>query len=216
VLRVPVARKGVLPGVTIDVPALPERRLGPGRYHLDARLHGAGRVLRAHGAMTLYGVDTVRSEGARLTRLDSPAAIADRPVELRGSFLNTGNVRYAPAARLEVRAVDAGGTVSSVPVASRFLKADAAAPGREGAITGSLTLPEGRAFQLTLRLLAAGRELGVQSVRVEVRDPPALTDRLSDLLRRNAIVLLAGAFGLLLLGATLTLRYVARLKAALR
>jgi hypothetical protein len=77
-------------------------------------------------------------------------------------------------------------------------------------------LPEGRAFQLNLRLMAGDRELDAQAVRVDVHEPPTLATRLEEFLRNNAVIIIAAAFALLLAGAAVTIRYVARLKASVR
>jgi hypothetical protein len=90
-----------------------------------------------------------------------------------------------------------------------------AAPGSEGRISGSVSLPEGRAFRLHVRLMAGARELDQQSVRVDVRERPSLASRLTEFLRVNALVIIAVAFAGLLAGAVFTIRYVARLKARL-
>jgi hypothetical protein len=213
VLRAPVGRTGILPGATVDVPAPLAGRLAAGRYTLSATLHGRGRLLRASGTMVLYGVNTVRSEDARLTAFASPTATKGDPVEIKARFRNTGNVLYRPGARLEVRAIDVNGEAVGNPIRSQLLAVEAAAPGHQGEITGSIHMPEGRAFQLTLHLLAGGRELDVQALRVDVREAPPLGSRLQELLRTNAIIILAGLLGLMLAAAAVTFRYVARLKA---
>jgi hypothetical protein len=216
VLRAPVTRTGIVPGASVDVPAPLSGRLGRGRYTLEAKLVSRGRTLRARGTMELFGINTIRSEDARLTSFDSPHATKGSPVEIRARYRNTGNVDFAPGARIDVRAIGAGGVPAASPLRSESLDVTTVAPGREGRIRGSIQLPEGREFELTLHLMAGDRELGVQAVRVEVRERPSLADRLEAFLRTNALAIIAAAFGLLLVGAVLTVRYVLRLKARIR
>lgn len=215
VLRVPVTRTAILPGVTVDVPAPLRGSLGPGRYTLRAELLTNGRRWHASGSMDLFGTNTVRTEDARLTGLDSPKAVKGEPVEIRAAFLNLGNVPYAPQARVEVRPIDPRAGLGAL-TASHVLTVGSVRPGREGRITGSISLPEGRAFQLNLRLMAGDRELDAQAVRVDVHEPSTLATRLEEFLRNNAVIIIAAAFALLLAGAAVTIRYVARLKASVR
>jgi hypothetical protein len=189
VLRARVKRAGVLPGMTVEIPVALHGRLGKGHYTLEARLAGKAIRLRGSATMDLAAVNTVPTEAARLTGFASPRARMGSRLEISGRFLNTGNQPYAPAARLEVERVDAHGA----PVAPQSLKVANAGPGRQGRIGGSVTLPEGEAFKLTLRLMAGSRELDVQTVRVDVRQAPALSARVVGFLRTNAIAILLGA-----------------------
>jgi hypothetical protein len=214
VLRASVGATRVLPGATVDVPAALGGRLAAGRYTLHARLRIDGAPLRVDGAMDLFGVNTVRAQDARLTGLDSPNAIKGSPVTIAAGFRNTGNVPYAPGATVEVRPIDDHGALGATATTTT-LQVQRAAPGREGRISGSVSLPEGRAFQLHVRLMAGARELDQQSVRVDVRERPSLASRLTEFLRANALVIIAVAFAGLLAGAAFTIRYVSRLKARL-
>lgn len=216
VLRARVEPTRILPGATVDVSAPLGGRLGPGRYRLGGRVVIDGRPRRVAGAMELFGVNTIRAEDAVLTALESPTAVAGRPLTLAATFRNTGNVPYAPVAVVDVRRLGADGAgETSRPVMTSRLDVGRAAPGKVGRISGRLRLPQGRAFQLTVRLLAGHRELDAQAVRVDVHDAPSLGARIAAFLRENALVLLAAGLALLLAGAACAIAYVARLKARL-
>jgi hypothetical protein len=88
--------------------------------------------------------------------------------------------------------------------------------GRDGAISGSVTLPEGKAFQLTLHLMAGDRELDVRNARVDVVAPASFATRMHELLLDNALFIIIGVVALLVVGAAFAVAYIARLKARLR
>jgi hypothetical protein len=216
VLRAPVKETGVLPAAIVDVPAKLGGRLAAGHYTLVAKLKHRREEVRAVGVMDLVATNTVPTEAAIVTGFTAPKAIAGEKLEIKAGFRNTGNVPYAPGARVEVRAIDANGEALGAPIGSHPLTVASAAPGREGKISGSIALSDGKAFQLTLRLMDGDRELDARDARVDVVESPSLASRVHEFLLANALVLLIAASALMLAGAALGIAYVARLKARLR
>ena len=204
----------VLPGATVDLPtALSRPLLRAGSYTLEARLRGAGERTRAAGRMELFGVNEVRTELAKLVELPSPRAYIGEETEVRATFENTGNVKWAPGARLDVHALR-GGEVG--PVLQRVsLDAESVAPGKRGEVSGKVRLPEGtRTFELRLRLLASGGELDARSSSVTPVKRPPLTTRVKDFVTENAIVIVLLILGSVAVAGVFVVRYIRRLQAA--
>ena len=204
----------ILPGATVDLPTALSRPLLPaGAYTLEARLRGGGERTRATGRMELFGVNEVRTELAKLVEFPSPRAYIGDETEVKATFRNTGNVKWAPGARLDVHALR-GGEVG--PVVQRVsLDAESVAPGRRGEVSGKVRLPEGtRTFELRLRLLAPGRELDVRSNSVTPVKRPPLTTRVKDFVTENAIVIVLLILGLVAVAGVFVVRYIRRLQAA--
>jgi hypothetical protein len=212
----PVTPVEILPGATVDVAAQVRRLLQPGRYGLEAILHASGKTLRVRGAMRLFGVNEIRTENAVLSELQPVKAESGHPLKVIAAFRNTGNVRYAPTAQVQLRAVDAQGVVGPV-LTTRTLNVEVADPGAQGRIGGSVDLPEGqKTIDVTVRLLAGDRELDSQSTRAVVHTPPSLMQRLDEFVRAHAMAIVAALAALLLVMAGLGIGYVRRLKAAAR
>jgi hypothetical protein len=204
----------ILPGATVDLGAgWRTPRLPAGTYSLDARLRGAGRPIRAAGTMKLFGANQVRTELARLVEFPSPRAYIGDETEIKATYRNTGNVKWAPQAQLEVRALHGAQTG---PVVKRVkLDVNATDPGQRGEVSGKVRLPEGtKAFELRVRLLADGRELDARSNSITPGKRPPLTTRIADFVTENAIVIVLLLLGLGAVGGVFAVRYIRRLQAA--
>jgi hypothetical protein len=205
--RVKVSRTGVLPGASVDLPAKVRAKLTTGRYTLRAALtDGHHHRFSAHGTMELFGTNTVRDDSATLTAFRAPDALKGKDIKIHAAFRNTGNVPGAPRATLDLQDAD-GRTLRRIP-----LRASTARPGTTGTIDGTLPLPHGTHFGLTLHLATGAREVDSRSVTLTVRSRPSLASRLSAFFRDNVPLVLAAAFALLLAGATVLIRYIARLR----
>jgi hypothetical protein len=206
----------ILPGATVDLPTrLTRPRLPAGRYRLEASLRGAGARVRAAGTMELFGVNQVRTELARLVEFPVPTAYTGDETEVEATFRNTGNVRWAPAAQLEVRGLrrgEAGAVLERVD-----LDVEAVAPGARGKASGKVRLPEGTpTFELRLRLLAGDRELDARTNSVTPVERPPLATRIGDFVTDNAIVIVLLMLGAVALAGVLVVRYIRRLQEAAR
>jgi hypothetical protein len=204
----------ILPGATVDMPVgVTSPRLPVGDYVLEARLRGAGKRASARGDMKLFGTNEVRTERAKIADFPVPKAYIGDETEFKATFVNTGNVRWAPAAKLEVRTQRNG---QPGPVIKRVkLHADAVDPGARGEVSGKVTLPEGvRSFDVRLALLAGDRELDARSNGITPIKRPSLTTRIADFVTENAIVIVLLLLGVLAAGGLLVVRYIRRLQAA--
>jgi hypothetical protein len=204
----------VLPGATVDLPAvLSAPQLPAGRYSLDARLRGAGSRTRAAGAMELFGANEVRTERAKLVEFPVPKAYIGDETEIEATYENTGNVKWAPGAQLEVRSLRGG---QPGPVVQRVqLDVESRAPGERGEIKGKVRLPEGtRSFELRVRLLAGARELDSRSNSITPVKRPPLTSRITDFVTENAIVIVLLILAAVGVGGAMVVRYIRRLQAA--
>jgi hypothetical protein len=214
----PVARRRlrsfeVLPGATVDLPATFTRRLAAGSYTLRSSLRAARRALHSTGALELFGINEVRAQGAKLSELSAPQAYKGKPVVIEATYENTGNVEYAPKAVIEVRPVSRAGRGELMR--EEAMQVEEVNPGDKGRLTASITLPEdSSSFTLTVRLLDGSRELDARSVSVTPTQQPALLERIGDALTANALPIMAVLAALLAAIATLTIRYVRRLRAA--
>lgn len=206
----------VLPGATVDLPAaLSAPRLPAGAYRLEAALRGRGERATASGPMRLFDVNEVRTQRARLVEFPAPTAYIGHETEVEATFRNTGNVTWAPGARLEARALR-GGQAGPV-VARASMDADSVAPGERGKVTARVRLPEGtRSFELRVRLLASGRELDARANSVTPVKRPPLTTRVKDFITDNAMVIVLLILGAVALAGALVVRYIRRLQAAAR
>ncbi len=206
----------VLPGATVELPVRMSRpQLPPGAYRLQALLRGAGARARATGAMRLFGVNEVRTELARLVAFSAPRAYIGEETEVRATFRNTGNVEWAPTARLEVRALRGGQTGAVLERVA--LDAETVRPGQRGEVSGKVRLPEGtRSFDLRVRLLADGRELDARTNSVTPVKRPPLTTRIGDFVTENALAIVFLLLGAGALAAVAAMRYIRRLQDAAR
>ena len=212
VARPRVKRLRVLPGATVDLPAVVAARLPAGRYRLSGTIRAAGRRVRAAGSMRLFGVNQVATRTARITNMRAPTAYKGEELELKGEFRNTGNVDYSPRAQVQVRQVR-NGTPGRVAV-TREMDAERAAPGQKGSLETKLELPgDAASYQLTVRLLGAGEAGAQRDVSVTPTDKPPLLTRAKDWVTGNALVIVALLLALMAAGAVIGTRYVRRLKA---
>lgn len=203
----------ILPGATVELPAVVKQKLRPGAYTLAATLEAGGRTLRSRGALRLFGVNQIRTQGARLLDFPSPEAYTGEKFDVRATFENTGNVDYAPQAVLEARPVARGGR--GRVALTEPMRVEEAAPGEKGKLTASVTLSdEAESYALTVRLLDGKRELDARSVSVTPAEKPPLLERVGDTLTENALPIIAALAALLTLAAIVGIRYVRRLRAA--
>jgi hypothetical protein len=203
----------VLPGATVDLPAVIKKNLHPGSYTLAATLRAGGRTLRSEGALRLFGVNQVRTQDARLADFPSPEAYTGEEFDVRATFENTGNTDYAPQAVVEARPVKRSGRG---PVAlTERMQVEEAGPGEQGQLTASITLPEGaESFALTVRVLDGKREIDARSVSITPAEKPPLLERVGDAITENALPIIAALAALIALAAILGIGYVRRLRAA--
>ncbi len=206
----------VLPGATVE---LPVRLSGPvfatGRYRLSAAVRGGGRLLGAFGSMELFGPNEVRTERARLIDFPAPRAYIGDDTKVKASFLNTGNVPYAPPAQIEVRPL-IGGHPGPV-VARAKLEGDRVAPGRRGEVEGSVKLPPvARSYELTARLLKGGQEADSRANSVTPVKRPPLTARIKDYVTEHAMLIVALLVAGFAIAGAFVGRYIRRLQAAAR
>lgn len=211
----PLGRVRVLPGATVDMPTVLTRPVLPvGRYTMAATVRGGTAAAQASGRMDLFGPNEVRTELARLVEFDAPRAYIGDETSIHAEFQNTGNVKWAPRARLEVRSLR---DAQPGPVVARAdLDAESVDPGRRGSITGEVRLPEGtRSFELRVRLLAAdGRELDSRATSVTPVKRPPLTTRVKDFVTENAIVIVLLILAAVAVAGVFVVRYIRRLQAA--
>jgi hypothetical protein len=216
--RVVVARplRGlrVLPGATVDLPTLLSAPVLPeGAYTLEATVRGVRAGARATGRMDLFGPNEVRTELARIVSFDAPKAYIDDETSVKARFRNTGNVKWAPGARLEVRPL-LGAQLGAV-VKRVTLKAESVEPGREGEVSGKVSLPSGaRSFELRVRLLADGRELDTRATSVTPVKRPPLTTRVKDYVTEHAILIVVLILAGVAVAGVFVVRYIRRLQAA--
>jgi hypothetical protein len=165
--------------------------------------------------MDLFGVNAVRTEAARLLEFNAPTAYRGEDVETKATFRNTGNVPYAPGARLELRRL-VNGEAGAV-VASRKMGADRVAPGKVGQLHGSVKVPDGRGtYELRVRLARDGRELDSRAAPVTAVERPPFFTRVKDWVAGNALTIVLLLLGAIALGSVLGIRYIRRLKASAR
>lgn len=217
VARVHLRGVQVLPGATVDLAGrLAHPGLAPGRYTLDAHVGVPGRDVRASAPLDLFGVDTVRTQAAKLVSLGTPRAYRGQEVDVKAGFRNTGNVDYAPQARLELRRLVAGGRPGGL-VAAAGMDADRVGPGRTGELRGSVKVPAGRgSYELRVRLVQSGRELDARTVDVTALKPPPLVARLRGWVVGNAMLIVLLLLGVIAVGGAMGLRYVVALRGGRR
>lgn len=207
----PVQAFEVLPGATVELPAtLASPRLGAGGYTVEADLRAGGRRLSGSSPMELMGVNEVRTERARLLELPALTAYIGEPTKIEASFENTGNVEFAPKARVEAQSLGEGqrGRI----VASAPMRGERVDPGESGRLTASLELPEtGRSFELRVRLVREGRETDSRAISVTPVKRPPLATRIGDSITEHAVVIVLSLVAAFLgLGAA-ALRRIRRL-----
>ncbi|HVE67941.1 MAG TPA: hypothetical protein VNB64_05105 [Solirubrobacteraceae bacterium] len=213
----PLRRVRVLPDATVDLPTVLTRPVLPaGRYTMAATLRGGTAAAQASGRMDLFGPNEVRTELARIVKFDPARAYIGDETTVRADFRNTGNVKWKPRARLEVRALR-GAQIGPV-VARETLDAESVGPGERGEIEGKVRLPEGtRSFELRVRLVARdGRELDSRATSVTPVKRPPLTTRVKDFVTENAIVIVLLILAGVAVAGVLVVRYIRRLQAAAR
>jgi hypothetical protein len=206
----------VLPGATVELPTVFNRPLLPeGAYSLEAVVRGVRAGARATGRMALFGPNEVRTELARIVSFDAPKAYIGDETEVRAKFRNTGNVKWAPGARLEVRPL-VGGQLGAV-VKRVSLKGESVDPGGQGEVSGKVELPSGaRSFELRVRLLSGGRELDTRATSVTPVKRPPLTTRVKDYVTEHAILIVLLILAGVGVASVFVVRYIRRLQAAAR
>ncbi|MDX6697374.1 MAG: hypothetical protein QOE65_771 [Solirubrobacteraceae bacterium] len=210
----PLVGLRILPGATVDLPTLLTRPvLPPGAYTLEASLTGVRAGVRAAGRMDLFGPNEVRTELARLVAFDAPRAYIGDETTVRAKFRNTGNVKWAPGARLEVRPL-VGAQLGSV-VKRVSMQADSVGPGKTGELVGKVKLPtDARSFELRVRLSAQGRELDTRATSVSPIKRPPLATRVKDYVTNHAILIVLLILGAVAVAGVFVVRYIRRLQAA--
>lgn len=195
---------GVIPGASVDIPVdLGGRVLEAGSYRVEAKVRSEGRTRRIARPFELFGPNEVATEAAEVVGFDPPQAEEGAETEITVRYENTGNVDLTPRAELVV-----GGL--GEPVA---LETSSSTPGELGSATGSVHLKGVSSRQLTVRLLADGRELDKSSVTVTPTPSRPLSERTSDWLTENALLLMALLLGLVF-ALTIAFAVVLRRRAA--
>lgn len=210
----PVRGFRVLPGATVDLPTVFSTPVLPkGGYTLDAGVRGVRAGVRATGRMDLFGPNEVRTELARIVAFDAPKAYIGDDTEVKAKFRNTGNVKWAPGARLEVRPL-VGSQLGAV-VQRVTLKGESVGPGRQGEVSGKVRLPSGtRSFELRVALLAGGRELDTRATSVTPVKRPPLATRVKDYVTEHAILIVLLILAGVVVAGVFVVRYIRRLQAA--
>jgi hypothetical protein len=215
VARARVGSTRIIPGATVDLAAPLRARLNAGAYRIEARM-SSGRVrVRATGTMHLYGTNAVRTTTARIARVRSLEVVAGEPMDVDASFANTGNVPWAPRATYEIRDVASG--AEGRALATGPLETRSARPGARMPISGQIALPKGmRQAEVAIVLHDRHRELDRRSVTVTVRPRPPLSAQITDIVTRNAVLLVTVLMAALVLamGATVMIALRARTAAA--
>ena len=179
----------VIPGATVELPVdLGGRILEAGSYEVEATVQTDGQSLQIRRPFELFGPNEVATKAAEIVSFEPPQAEEGTKTEVAVSYMNTGNVDFLPEVELTVSGIDS-------PMA---LESSSSSPGEEGSAAGSVQLEGVSPQQLTVRLLAEGRELDRSSVSVTPTASRPLTERVSDWLVENALLLMAFLIGLVI------------------
>ncbi|MFL5895564.1 MAG: helix-hairpin-helix domain-containing protein [Thermoleophilaceae bacterium] len=205
VLRQGLRSLRILPGATVDLDGIVTKLLPKGDYSLDAVISGSGARATTHATMRLLGPSTVAFRDATLSAPKVPTAYLGQPVNFHADFLNTGNLRFAPRAVVEVRRLRAGhapGAPTHVPA-----RATTADPGRHGDVRATLRLHGRGTFELTVRLFDGPRQLDSASVSVTPVKKPSLATRIGNSIKDHPLTWVLGLVGLLVLLVAAFLAY---------
>lgn len=199
----------VLPGFTVEFPVEVTTVLPAGRYEITSSGLALGKVWRAKGPLVLYGPNQVATRNARLVGDPRASGYQGEPESISATWRNTGNIRYAPTVRYELRT---GNDISVTrPVRTGMLTADPADAGKTASIQGAIPVPEGRGpFTVTLKLYDGSRQLDSGNVSFFRTKKPSWWHRFTDWLKHHVAILLLGLLLIVLVVAALLVRRARR------
>jgi competence ComEA-like helix-hairpin-helix protein len=201
-------RLKILPGKDVGLQALlAEPVLPAGVYIVNGLVRSGAHRFKSSSRIRLYGPNTVRSENARFVDFASPRAERGKPVDVTATFRNTGNIRFAPRAKLEITPLDPKGVAGSTRVVP--MRAQIVDPGRVGEVTARIDPGSARAVDLTARLIVNGQVVDERSVGISFVAHRSAWQRFRDWLSDHALLLLALVL-LALIAVALVARRAAR------
>jgi hypothetical protein len=211
VARQRLAPERLLPGAVVELSAPLAARLPAGRYTAEATLRAGGRRVRTRGGLALFGLNQVATRRARVARLRAEPAYAGQDGAITAQVRNTGNVSIRPVGVVEVSAAgdrDVARALKRIRVAL-----DPIEPGRSARLSLDVPLPEeGRGHVVAVRLLDGRRELDVARTSIDIRERPALAERVREAILGNAMAIVGGLLGVLLLAGAVVARVLWRLR----
>jgi hypothetical protein len=162
--------------------------------------------------MRLVGVNEVVYRDARLLTFPPPDAHRGRETTVEATFRNTGNVPFAPRARVLVRRAGASGSgpVAKVLAAS----SERVPPGRTGHVRATFSVPaHSGPLEMTAQLVDGARTVDERTASVTPTNAPSLTRRVALFVTEHAIEMVSFLALMLLVLAGAGAGYIRRLKA---
>ena len=211
VARQRLAPERLLPGAAVELSAPLGAPLPAGKYTVEATLRAGGRRVRTRGALALFGLNRVATRRVRIARLEAEPAYTGQDGAITAQVRNTGNVPFRPVGVVEVSAT---GDRDVARVLKRaHVALDPIEPGKSAKLSLKVPLPErARGHVVTVRLLDDRRELDVARTSIDVRERPAIGQRVREAIVGNAMAIVAGLLGLLLLAGVVVARVLWRLR----